>query len=205
MTLDYERLCSNHLENPVKDGNYLHARCRFCKRPAFVVRLYDGAWHCRACKRRGSWQQFEESINSRDVNISPTTGAAQSLLKEGGSQEKPDSRNETQTTKPSTITTSSPGSQPVAQKRKAGEPTRLSKPVRARKLRKLSPRHYQILVRYLMGQSQRQIAGEMGIGEQWLSVIVNSVVFQKVVEKWVQDREQMAMVVLSYPSRRPSV
>jgi FixJ family two-component response regulator len=47
----------------------------------------------------------------------------------------------------------------------------------------LKARHYEILARLVKGESQRQIAKEMDIGEPRLSVIVNSPVFQDELNK----------------------
>src|SRR5215467_3707797 len=65
----------------------------------------------------------------------------------------------------------------------------ISKTVQQRQLKRLRPRHHEIIARMFMGQSQRQIAKEMSIGEQRLSVIINSPVFQEEVKKRMQARE----------------
>ena len=64
-----------------------------------------------------------------------------------------------------------------------------SKTVQERQLKRLRPRHYEILVRYMKGQRQRQIAREMKVGEQWVSVVINSPVFQAELQKRLREEE----------------
>ena len=66
----------------------------------------------------------------------------------------------------------------------------LSKTVQRRQLKRMRPRHYEILTRYSRGQNQRTIAAAMGIGEQWLSVLINSPVFQEELRKRWEVEEQ---------------
>jgi len=66
----------------------------------------------------------------------------------------------------------------------------LSKTVQQRQLKRMKPRHYEILLRLLNGQSQKKIASEMGLGEQRLSVIINSPVFHEELRKRWEVREQ---------------
>ena len=66
----------------------------------------------------------------------------------------------------------------------------LSKTVQRRQLKRMRPRHYEILTRYSRGQNQRTIAAAMGIGEQWLSVLINSPVFQEELRKRWEGEEQ---------------
>ncbi|MBI4528386.1 MAG: hypothetical protein HY695_31720 [Deltaproteobacteria bacterium] len=69
-------------------------------------------------------------------------------------------------------------------------PKTISKTVQRRQIKRLKPHHLEILTRYSQGQHQNMIAKEMGIGEPWLSVIINSPVFQEALEKRFQEREQ---------------
>lgn len=59
----------------------------------------------------------------------------------------------------------------------------LSKTVRERQLKKLSPLHHEIAERLIAGQSPKDIAKEMGIGKPWLSVVMNSPLFIDHLEK----------------------
>lgn len=70
------------------------------------------------------------------------------------------------------------------------QPRQISKTVQQRQLKRMSPRHYETLIRLLNGQSHRKIARELGLGEQRLSVIINSPVFQEELRKRWEVREQ---------------
>ena len=74
-----------------------------------------------------------------------------------------------------------------------------SKTVQQRQLKRLTPRHYEILIRYAKGQRQRQIAKEMNLGEQWLSVVINSPVFQEELHKLLREDEAEFLKRLSKP------
>ena len=66
----------------------------------------------------------------------------------------------------------------------------LSKTVQERQIKRLRPRHHEILTRYSRGQNQRRIAKEMGIGEQRLSVLINSPIFQEELRRRWEVEEQ---------------
>lgn len=66
----------------------------------------------------------------------------------------------------------------------------LSKTVRERQLKRLKPRHYEVLTRYVHGQPARQISAEMGIGEQRLSVIINSPLFQEALQERLREQDE---------------
>jgi len=70
------------------------------------------------------------------------------------------------------------------------QPRQISKTVQQWQLKRMRPRHYEILIRLLNGRSQRKIARELGLGEQRLSVIINSPVFQEELRKRWEVREQ---------------
>jgi DNA-binding NarL/FixJ family response regulator len=70
------------------------------------------------------------------------------------------------------------------------QPRQISKTVQQRQLKRMRPRRYEILIRLLNGQSQRKIARELGLGEQRVSVIINSPVFQEELRKRWEVREQ---------------
>lgn len=80
---------------------------------------------------------------------------------------------------------------------------RLSKTVQQRQLKKLRPIHHEILTRYLKGQRLGKISSAVGIGRQWLSVIINSPVSQDELETKFQKREQE--VIKSLSGRRARV
>jgi len=81
----------------------------------------------------------------------------------------------------------------------------ISKTVQRRQLKRLRPRHYEILARVLKGQSQRQIAKEMRIGEPWLSVMINSPVFQQELNKRLRLREDEMLKPLNEKKGKPIV
>lgn len=64
-----------------------------------------------------------------------------------------------------------------------------SKTVQERQLKQLRPRHYEILLRYMKGQRQRQIARQMKVGEQWVSAVINSPLFQAELQKRLREEE----------------
>lgn len=66
----------------------------------------------------------------------------------------------------------------------------LSKTVRERQLRRLKPRHYEVLIRHLHGQTLREISAGIGIGEQRLSVIINSPLFQEELRVRLREQEE---------------
>src|SRR5262245_42735769 len=65
-----------------------------------------------------------------------------------------------------------------------------SKTVHERQIKKLSPRHYEIMELLLAGTRPRDIAKTFGIGRQWLSVIINSPVFLAEMNKRLTERFQ---------------
>jgi hypothetical protein len=69
-------------------------------------------------------------------------------------------------------------------------PRHLSKSVRERQIKKLRPRHYEIMTRLLQYQSLRAISREMGINESWASVVVNSPVFQEELDRRLEQQEK---------------
>ena len=78
----------------------------------------------------------------------------------------------------------------------------ISKTVQRRQLKRLRPKHYEIITRMFMGQKQKQIAKDMGIGYQRLSVIVNSPVFQEEVSKRLQVREEEVITRIREQEKR---
>lgn len=81
-------------------------------------------------------------------------------------------------------------------------PKPLSKTVQKRQIKRMKPKHYEILVRYSEGHRQRRIAQEMGIGEQWLSVIINSPIFQEELQKRWEPFEEELVKRLAERERR---
>ena len=79
----------------------------------------------------------------------------------------------------------------------------VSKTVQRRQLKRLKPRHYEILARIVKGESQRQIAKEMKIGEPWLSVMINSPIFQEELNKRLRVREAEALKPLNEKRATP--
>jgi hypothetical protein len=69
-------------------------------------------------------------------------------------------------------------------------PRHISRSVQQRQIKKLRPRHYEIMTRMLQYQSLRTISREMGINESWASVVVNSPVFQEELERRLEIQEQ---------------
>jgi hypothetical protein len=83
----------------------------------------------------------------------------------------------------------------------------LSKTVQQRQLRRMRPRHYEILARYMEGHTPQGISSEMQIGQQRLSVIVNSPIFQKEFRRLRQAEEKKLLVdhIVENMSRRASI
>src|SRR5262249_38712321 len=65
----------------------------------------------------------------------------------------------------------------------------ISKTVQRRQLKRLKPRHHEIIARMFMGQNQRKMAKAMRIEGQQLSGINNSPVVKEEVKKRMQARE----------------
>src|SRR5262249_20591715 len=70
---------------------------------------------------------------------------------------------------------------------------------------RLRPRHYEILARVVKGESQTQIARDMGIGEPWLSVMINSPLFQEELNKRLRLREEEMLKPLNEKKAKPIV
>jgi hypothetical protein len=62
--------------------------------------------------------------------------------------------------------------------------------VKERQIKKLRPRNYEIMTRLLQYQSLRTISCDMGINESWASVVVNSPVFQKELDRRLEIQEK---------------
>ncbi len=72
-------------------------------------------------------------------------------------------------------------------------PDPLSRTVRERQLKCLKPRHIEILRRILVGQRQVDIAREMGIGPQRLSVIMHSPLFVAELDRLMDETDRTVM------------
>ena len=62
-----------------------------------------------------------------------------------------------------------------------------------RQIKKLRPRHYEIVIRYLQGQKLTQIARDMELDVSWVSIVVNSPIFQEEIERRLNSDEQKVM------------
>jgi hypothetical protein len=78
----------------------------------------------------------------------------------------------------------------------------LSRSVQQRQIKKLRPRHYEIMTRLLQYQSLREISREMGINESWASVVVNSPVFQEELDRRLEIQEQAVIEKLKEKEER---
>jgi hypothetical protein len=78
----------------------------------------------------------------------------------------------------------------------------LSRSVQQRQIKKLRPRHYEIMTRLLQYQSLRTISREMGINESWASVVVNSPVFQEELERRLEQQEKAVIEKLKDKEER---
>src|SRR5262245_33064832 len=65
-----------------------------------------------------------------------------------------------------------------------------SKTVQERQIKKLSARHHEIIERLLLGHRPKDIAKEMRLGRQWLSVIMNSPTFVQALEDRLRGRSK---------------
>ena len=79
----------------------------------------------------------------------------------------------------------------------------ISKTVQTRQLKRLKPRHYEILARVVKGQSQRQIVKEMCLDEPWLSIVTNSPIFQEQLNQRLRLRESEALKPLNEKKAKP--
>jgi hypothetical protein len=61
--------------------------------------------------------------------------------------------------------------------------------IEEQRLKRIQPRHYEIMRRLCMGESQRDISERMGVNESRLSVVVNSPLFQLELRKMQRRME----------------
>jgi hypothetical protein len=73
----------------------------------------------------------------------------------------------------------------------------LSRSVQQRQIKKLSARHHEIIERLILGQRPLQISQDLGIGRPWISIAMNSPLFQQSLQRRLsQISEQITCLTL---------
>jgi hypothetical protein len=202
--IERKRFFLKHLKDSKWTAGVVLGRCLVCKDRGFVANVITGKWRCHSCGVRGDLDSF-----ARQSGVSYEQA---SHLQSETQRAKAEEMKPPLDPIPLTVDPSNSGREAVraSLKKKPSHSLAASEPsgkltkirsivkgkripsdtVQQRQLRRLSPRHLEIIERLLVGQDHKQIARELGLGEQWLSVVVNSPLFVKELAKRLSERSK---------------
>jgi hypothetical protein len=193
-----------HLKDSKWTAGVVLGRCLACKDRGLIANVITGRWRCQVCGTHGELESL-----ARRLGVSfPQGSHSQSETKRAKGEEIEPPRDPVRLAiyhsnssraaihasfenKPSHSLGASQPSDEVRNNRPIVKGKKIpSDTVQQRQIRRLSARHLEIIERLLVGQDHKRIAQELGLGEQWLSVIVNSPLFIKELAKRLSERSR---------------